>query len=114
MSAIAGLLRFDGSLDPALACQRMLTAQAIYGPHASAQWDDGNVALGRRLFRTLPEDLYDRQPLVSSSGHCVIIADLRLDNREELVRELRIPKDQARGFCDAAVLLSAWERGGED
>ena len=56
MSAIAGIWRFDGPADgPREACSRMLAAQQIYGPHDGAQWEDGQIAMGRRLFRLLPE-----------------------------------------------------------
>jgi len=41
MSAIAGLWRLDGRPDAGEGCARMLAAQAIYGPHHSAQWCDG-------------------------------------------------------------------------
>jgi asparagine synthase (glutamine-hydrolysing) len=91
----------------------MLTAQRPYGPDAADQWDDGFVAVGRALFRLLPEDIYDRQPLVGSGGKCVLVADIRLDNRDELTSALNIAAAQARNMCDAAILLAAFERWGE-
>ena len=90
-------------------CSRQLVAQAIYGPHDKSLWDGGEVALGRNLFRILPEDVYDRQPLVGGGGRYTLVADLRLDNREELTRALQIPDEKARTLCDAAILLAAWE-----
>lgn len=110
MSALAGLWRFDGKPDAADACRRMLAAQEIYGPHGVRQWDDGAVALGRRLFRLLPEDSFDRQPLLGADGRYVLVADLRLDNRDELAAELGIAEPEARSLADAALLLRAWER----
>ena len=113
MSALAGLWRLDGRPDAARACVRMLAAQQVYGPHASDHWDDGSLALGRALFRLLPEDVHDRQPLVSAGGDLVLVADVRLDNREDLAAALGLsPSDMAR-LCDAAVLLAAFERWGE-
>lgn len=61
MTALAGLWRFDGKPEPAADCALMLAAQQIYGPHDGRQWSDGRLALGRGLYRTLPEDVYDRQ-----------------------------------------------------
>lgn len=110
MTALAGLWHFDGQPDVANSCSRMLAAQAVYGPQAGAQWSGSDVALGRRLMPFLPEDVFDRQPLIGGGGRYVLIADLRLDNREELVEALQIPPQQARGLCDAAVLLAAIER----
>ena len=46
----------------------MLAAQAIYGPHDERHWSAGSLALGRCLFRTLPEDEFDRQPVHSADG----------------------------------------------
>lgn len=113
MSAIAGLWRFDNRADPATDCARMLAAQKIYGPHDGRQWSDGSIALGRRLFRTLPEDTYDHQPLESRDGRFTLVADVRLDNRDELTAELELSPDSGRQFCDAAILLECLERWGE-
>ena len=114
MSAIACMWRFDGRPDAAMQCERMLSAQEIYGPHEGDSWSKGDVALGRRLMRVLPEDRYDSQPLLSANGRYVLVADLRLDNRDELARALRIPAERMTQMCDAAVLLAAieqWEDG---
>ncbi len=82
MSAIAGMWRFDGKPGTVGDCARMLAAQQIYGPHDGRQWSDGPLAMGRRLFRTLPEDANDRQPLQGRDGRLVLVADVRLDNRD--------------------------------
>ncbi len=91
----------------------MLAAQQIYGPHDGRQWFGGPLAMGRRLFRTLPEDVHDRQPLQSRDGRLVLVADVRLDNRDELGGMLGLPLSQARHLCDAALLLESLERWGE-
>ncbi|MEI9990625.1 MAG: asparagine synthase-related protein [Rhizomicrobium sp.] len=111
MSALAGIWNFDGRPGAARDCARMLAAQSIYGPHDVSQWDDGSLALGRRLFRTLPEDIHDAQPLAGGGGRFTLIADLRLDNRDDLIGALRIP-DAARR-ADSVILMAAWERWGE-
>src|SRR5262245_31107597 len=113
MTAIAGLWHFDQRPDAAEGCARMLAAQELYGPHHGAKWSDSDVALGRRLMRLLPEDAFDRQPLVGSNGRYVLVADVRLDNRDELAAALRIPATQLRALCDAAILLCAIERWDE-
>src|SRR6516165_10241062 len=110
MTALAGLWRFDGRPDAAEGCARILAAQELYGPHAVAQWTAGDVALGRRLMRVLPEDAFDRQPFIGAGGRYVLVADIRLDNRNELTSALHIPSLQARSLCDTAVLLAAIER----
>jgi asparagine synthase (glutamine-hydrolysing) len=113
MTALAGVWRFDGRPDAAESCARMLVGQQMYGPHHGAQWSDGAVAFGRRLMRVLPEDAFDRQPLIGGQGRYVLVADVRLDNRDELTEALRIPAPQARTLCDAAILLATIERWDE-
>jgi asparagine synthase (glutamine-hydrolysing) len=113
VSALAGLWRFDGNPDANVDCARMLAALEIYGPHDGRQWSEGPVALGRRLFRTLPEDAYDRQPLHSRDERLTLVADVRLDNRDELIAALGLPAAEARETCDAAILLACLERWDE-
>jgi asparagine synthase (glutamine-hydrolysing) len=113
VSAIAGLWRLDDRPDPAADCARMLAAQHIYGPHDGRQWSEGSLALGRQLYRTLPEDAHDRQPLQSRDGRLTLVADVRLDNRDELVAALGLPAHDAAQSCDAAVLLEGLDRWGE-
>ncbi len=92
----------------------MLAAQQLYGPDDGRQWSDGTLAMGRRLFRTLPEDADDRQPLESRDGRLVLVADVRLDNRDALIAHFsNAPAAEWRQRSDAAVLLASLERWGE-
>src|ERR1051326_4861857 len=102
MTALAGLWRFDGRPDTSAHCARMLGAQEIYGPDAVGQWSDRGIALGRRLMRLLPEDAFDRQPLIGGNGRFVLVADLRLDNRDALLDSLQILGATATSLSDAA------------
>jgi len=113
MTAIAGFWRFDGRPDADASCTRMLAALAMYGSDAPAQWNEGAVALGCRLYRMLPQDKFDRQPLVGASG-AAMVADVRLDNRDELVGKLALAADRAARMADSEILLAAFERWNED
>lgn len=88
----------------------MLAAQAIYGPHARDQLDIGDLALGRCLFRKLPEDVHDSQPLIGGGGRFVLVCDVRLDNRDDLIATLGIDHGIAATMADSAILLAAWEK----
>jgi asparagine synthase (glutamine-hydrolysing) len=110
MTALAGVWRFDGRPDADDRCARMLAAQRMYGVDDVGQWSDHEIALGRRLTRILPEDKFDTQPLIGGRGRYVLVADVRLDNRDDLVRDLGIQDSRARTLSDAAVLLATIER----
>jgi asparagine synthase (glutamine-hydrolysing) len=108
MTALAGFWSFGGVAGAEGNCDRMLAAQQVYAPDRPARWSDGSIAVGRRLFKLLPEDDFDRGPLVS--GQRTLVADLRLDNREELCAALGIARNEAGRLADAALLMRALER----
>lgn len=109
MTAICGLVHWDRRPDAAATCAAMQRALAPYGSDRVADWDGGDVALGVGLARFLPEDDYDRQPLVGGGGRWHLVADVRLDNRPELAARLGIAPGEASGLADAAFVLRAWE-----
>jgi asparagine synthase (glutamine-hydrolysing) len=108
MTALAGFLGRSGRADSADRSAAMLAAQARYAPAEPVQWRGDGIALGRRLFRTLPEDVYDTGPI--REGSLVLVADLRLDNRAELIADLGIPPERAKSLSDAAILMHAFVR----
>lgn len=70
---------------------------------------DDAVAFGRSPDNRLPEDRFDRQPLLHGDRF-LLVADIRLDNRAELGAALGIDASDARSSCDADLLLGAWAR----
>jgi asparagine synthase (glutamine-hydrolysing) len=109
MTAICGLWNRDGR-DAAEDCARMRRALKIYGPHRDGQWGDGPVCFGIQHFHTVPEDRFDRQPLVGGGGRFMLVCDVRLDNRPELVAELGWSTERVREAADADYVLAAWEK----
>jgi asparagine synthase (glutamine-hydrolysing) len=91
----------------------MLASQAAYGAEESASQID-DLALGRRLFPLFAEDEFDRQPLHGGDGRFALVADLRLDNRDELCASLGINSARSAAPADSQLLLWALERWGED
>ncbi len=113
MSAIAGIWFFEGERQVSSWCSSMLEALKIYGPDDTAQYTSPSAAMGRCLLRLLPEDSFDQQPL-SAPGVTAFVADVRLDNRDELVAELGISREQSVVMADSALLLAAWQRWHEE
>ena len=79
-------------------------------PDLSASTKDF-VALGGSLLPLLPQDRYDQQPLWSPDRSCCLVADVRLDNRDDLARALNLPA--AELLADSDLLLGAWLHWGE-
>jgi asparagine synthase (glutamine-hydrolysing) len=68
------------------------------------------LSVGRNLYPTLPEDSNDRGPI--RHGPYTLVADARIDNREELANALGLPKREAERLSDAEILfkcLLAWD-----
>src|SRR5436190_3877958 len=114
MSGIAGLMRFDGQAVARRDVERMASALGPHGPDRSDVMVAGGIGLVHVLMRMTPEDRFDRQPWRGASG-AVITADLRLDNRDDLLARIGgILPTEARDWPDSRTLLAAWERFGED
>lgn len=88
----------------------MLGAIHLKTAESTNTWCDGEIALGRKLVSTVPEDRYDEQPVLTEDRRYLVVADLRLDDRDGLARELsRRPNDLAN-LSDAAVAALCLER----
>ena len=114
MSAIAGIICFDQNVRPKDYCRRMLSPLAVYGRDDSAMWDDPRAALGICKMHVLPEDRFDRQPLADGERGLVMVADARIDNRDELRAALGIEHTEANALADADFIFAAFKRWGED
>ncbi|HYJ81622.1 MAG TPA: asparagine synthase-related protein [Allosphingosinicella sp.] len=108
MSAIAGFWSFGDEARAAALCGHLLDSQAAYGPHRRDALARGGYAAGRCLYRLLPEDDLDRQPVAGEDGRFLLVADLRIDNRDELISSLSLGTAAAPGLSDSALLLRGW------
>src|SRR5579862_483748 len=83
MSGIAGVVQFNGSpVDPAL-LQRLAELLAFRGPDAQRNWLKDHVGFVHTLFKTTEEPERELQPF-TLNGKSWIVADARIDAREEL------------------------------
>ena len=112
MSGIAGVLRFDGRPVRHHGLERAANALAQHGPDRSAVLAAGEIGLVHVLMRMTPEDRFDHQPERGRSG-ALISADLRLDNRDELIERMGVAPPEAAVWADARLLLAAWEKFGD-
>jgi asparagine synthase (glutamine-hydrolysing) len=113
MSGIAGIFHRNGNRVSNTDIQQMLDAIAHRGRDASQVWTGANAGLGNCLLWTTPESLHEQLPRVSKSGSYVLATDARIDNRDDLIRELGIRGNPER-LTDSELILAAWSRWGED
>jgi len=107
MSGFAGIIRLDGRPANAADGERLGTAIAHRGGDASGIWSGGSALLVHAMLQTTPESLSEPQPHVESD--IVVAADLRIDNRTELIARLGLPP------CgDAALVAAAYRTWGAD
>ncbi len=110
MSGIAGLFRFTGPVHRR-ELERTAGALQLYGPDRSSIRIEHSVGLVHALMRMTPEDQFDLQPEIGQSG-ALITADLRLDNRNEVLERIGVGAATAKYWPDSRILLRAWEKFG--
>lgn len=111
MSGICGIVTFDGTSVPVEDVERMMAASSHRGRDGRATWAGDGVVLGHQMLALVPGEERALDPLVAHGR--VVVADARLDNRDELLSALRRSglldgSDQT----DAAVVLAAHRRWG--
>ena len=92
--------------------QALLDGLSIYGTAAPQFNTLGPAAFGRSLTPTLPED-DPREPPLIGGGKVMLAADVRIDNRSELIARLGTDAARAAAQSDSALLLEAWLKWGE-
>lgn len=113
MSGICALVDFGGGKADTSLLARMMAAGAHRGPDGSHAVTAGSAALGHLALDTT-DPVGPRQPLLRS-GIC-LSADIRLDNREELIALLQGHGHQEVGShsSDAELVLASYQCWGEE
>jgi asparagine synthase (glutamine-hydrolysing) len=112
MSGICGIFCFDGAPVAPRDLERQMTVLAHLGRDRARTWSAGPVGLSHLMMRITREDAFDAQPLCD--GGLTLVADLRLDNREELAQALSIDAAALDAMPDSALLLAAYKTWGVD
>lgn len=112
MSAITGIFYRDGRNVDLKLIKKMNNKLSHRGPDGSAVWCEGPVALGNQMLWTTPESLHEKLPFEDEESGLVIIADARIDNRNELSKELDIYNNEE--VSDSYFILKAYSKWGEN
>lgn len=112
MSGICGIFNLDGAPVGATEIESMTSLLERRGPDRTGHWREGPVAMGHTLLATTPELAIEPQPVRDAATGCVITADVRLDNRDELLSTLGLA-DRRGVLGDAGLILAAYLRWGD-
>ncbi len=112
MSGFVCILHRDGAPIERALLQSLTDFLSYRGPDARESWIDGSIGMGHALLRTTHESKSERQP-ASLEGRYWIVADARLDAREQLIVELhRAKRDVRANASDCELILQAYAAWG--
>ncbi len=114
MSGICGVFFRDSRPVEPKVIQSMVSAMAWVGPDGASAWHEGPVGLGHLMLCNTPESLLERHPLRSPGGDLTLVSTTRVDNREELLDALEIPRPHWDETTDPELCLRAYARWGEE
>ena len=113
MSAIYGVVSRDGA-DVGRGCLGVMAgALGDFGRDGFGEWAEGGAGLGQARRFTTPEGRLEAMPVVDRLGGFAFTAAARLDNRDELIRELAVSGDDAARSSDSHLVLAAYRRFGD-
>lgn len=110
MSAVAGIIRYDGAPVDRSELDRMRRSLAVHGSDSQSAQISDNSGLVHCLFATTTRDAFERQPLVHEAFTVVYCG--RIDNRPDLFAELDIKPNP--NMPDSALVARAHDRWGDD
>lgn len=113
MSGIFGAALYGGEPLDAAWLAAMQESLAHRGPDARDVWCGTTAGLGQNALWTTPESMQERQPLFSPGRSLVLVADARIDNREELIAVLAPERRNDPDVTDADLILAAYQHWGE-
>lgn len=113
MGAIVALFQRDGAPVDEPVLQHMLDACPQRAVDGQAIRLGGEAGIAHQHFNTLPEDRLAVQPLADERLGLILAADVRLDNRADLLARLALPGREC-DYADAEIVLHAYRRWGHD
>ena len=113
MSSILGIFNRNGKNVEKKTIDTMMEAMSYWDPDEKDVWMDGSVALGHGMLWNTPESQYEHLPLKDKAY--ILTMDARIDNRDELAKEIELPTDRPLSeIGDSEFILGAYEKWGND
>jgi asparagine synthase (glutamine-hydrolysing) len=121
MSGIVGILNLDGAPVDRSLLERMTELMIFRGPDDQQVWLENAVGFGHTMLRTTWDAEYEHQPFTLDQ-QVWIVADARIDDRENLAQKLEVAFQPLTGrrnpnepvVTDVEFILRAYLKWGED
>jgi asparagine synthase (glutamine-hydrolysing) len=107
MSSICGIVSLNGKPVALETLEAMMAALAHRGIDGSGTWREGPTAFGHQMLLITPESLSEKLPFFDPQARLAINADARIDNRQDLFRQLEIPASRQDDISDSSLILAA-------
>ncbi|CAN5574046.1 lasso peptide isopeptide bond-forming cyclase [soil metagenome] len=111
VSGIVGRIFFDGTDVPRASVETMAAAAPHRGADGDLVWVGAGAGLGYQRRRILADGA-DERGLVEQDG-LVCVADIRLDDRDELAAAMGLEQGVVARTGDAVLVLAAYRRWGD-
>ncbi|NOR56822.1 MAG: hypothetical protein GQ531_11540 [Sulfurovum sp.] len=112
MSGIFGVFNRNGKVVEKETVNTMIKATSYWRADEKNTWINGPVVLGHTMLWNTPESKYEHLPLEADAY--VLTMDARIDNRDELKKELELPDLPVEEIGDSEFILAAYQKWGED
>jgi asparagine synthase (glutamine-hydrolysing) len=110
VSAIYGVVSRDDPHVGRACLSVMARALADFGRDGFGEWAEGGAGLGQARRFTTPEGRFEAMPVVDRLEGFAFTAAARLDNRDELIRELGVCVNDAARWSDSHLVFAAYRR----
>ena len=111
MSAICGLFFRQSQPFNIAMLSSMMKRLAYRGIDGEAEWHHTSTGFGIQKLNITPESLNDVLPFYDLNHQLAIVADARIDNREELYQKLNISVS-SQTMSDSTLILRAYQKWG--
>jgi len=112
MSGFFGIFNRKGKNIKKENINTMLNAISFWNPDEQNTWEEESIVLGHTMHWNTPESRYEHLPL--QKNPFVLTMDARIDNRDELLKELELPDRPLEEIGDSEFILEAYRKWGED
>ena len=112
MSGFFGIFNRSGKPINKTITDEMLEAISYWNPDQKGVVIDNSVGLGHSMLWNTPESKYEHLPL--QVDEYILTMDARIDNREELAKELELPDKPLEEIGDSEFILSSYKKWGEE